>query len=231
MFIKPLFKKIKSILAYIVSMIYDYAVSYQITCSVYKFFAEVIFQKDFPQYQKTKKTQKTEAKSTTKSTSKASKGLEESDTTASADDQQPQKFLSMIDIGTGTGSPLYSVLDKVNFDRILAIDINKGYLEIAKKRFKNRPEVEVKYQDYLTYLEEGNTEKFDVIFFGFSFMLLPDKVKALEISRRILKPGGKIYTFLTLYHKKSMVVDYIKPKLQYLTSIDFGKTMYYDQVS
>ena len=137
--------------------------------------------------------------------------------------------LSMIDIGTGTGTPLYSVLDNLEFKRILAIDINKGYLETAKKRFKDKAHVEVKYQDFLAYVDEGNTEKFDLVFFGFSFMLMPNKQKALEVARKILKPGGKVYTFLTLYHKKNKLVEFIKPKMRFLTSIDFGNIMYYDQ--
>lgn len=34
--------------------------------------------------------------------------------------------------------------------------------------------------------------------------------------------------FLTLYDKKSAIMDFIKPKMKYLTSIDFGPSMYTD---
>lgn len=139
--------------------------------------------------------------------------------------------ISMIDIGTGTGTPLESILKKVNFSRVLAVDINKKYIKTATKKFEKVSNVEVKLQNFLTYLEEGNTEKFDVVFFGFSFMLMPDKKKALDITRKILKPGGKVYTFLTLYHKKNKFMEFLKPKLHHFTGVDFGEVMYYDQVN
>lgn len=138
--------------------------------------------------------------------------------------------ISFIDIGTGTGTPLKSILNQVNFKKILAIDIDKQYITIAQKKFKNNSNVEVKLQNLLTYHEDGNTEKFDVVFFGFSFMLMPDKKKALEVARKMLNPGGKIYTFLTLYHKKNKFMEFIKPKISKLTSIEFGEVLYYKQV-
>ena len=61
-------------------------------------------------------------------------------------------------------------------------------------------------------------------------MLMPDKKKALEVARKMLNPGGKIYTFLTLYHKKNKFMEFIKPKISKLTSIEFGEVLYYKQV-
>lgn len=138
--------------------------------------------------------------------------------------------ISMIDIGTGTGTPLQSILGQVNFSRVLAIDINKQYIETATQKFATTDNVEVKEQDFLRFLEDGNTEKFDVVFFGMSFMLMPDRQKALDVARKVLKPGGRVYTFLTLYHKKNSIVEFIKPKMKYFTGVDFGSVMYYSQV-
>ena len=41
---------------------------------------------------------------------------------------------------------------------------------------------------------------------------------------------GKILMFLTLYTKRNRLVEWIKPKIKYFTSIDFGETMYKDQL-
>lgn len=61
-------------------------------------------------------------------------------------------------------------------------------------------------------------------------MLMPNKAKALEVARRVVKPGGRIYACLTLYEKKNNFVEWIKPKIKYLTSIDFGPVIYRTQV-
>jgi len=135
-----------------------------------------------------------------------------------------------MDIGTGPGTCLNSILDKCNFSRVLAVDINKNYVASAKKLFSAKSHVEVRLLDFETYLEDGNTEKFDIVFFGFSFMLMPNKAKALEVARKVVKPGGRIYACLTLNEKKNNFVEWIKPKIKYLTSIDFGQVMYRTQV-
>ena len=36
--------------------------------------------------------------------------------------------------------------------------------------------------------------------------------------------------FLTLYEKRNWFVEWMKPKIKYLTSIDFGKTVYHQEV-
>lgn len=136
--------------------------------------------------------------------------------------------VSMVDIGTGTGTPLKSLLPMLNFNRVLAIDINDHYINTAKKNLKQHENVDVQFQDFLEM--DPQNEKFDIVFFGFSFMLIPDKVRALQIARQMVKPGGKIAMFLTLYQKKNRFVEFVKPKLEYISSIEFGQVYYYDQM-
>lgn len=142
----------------------------------------------------------------------------------------PGKKVSMVDVGTGTGTPLKGIMNKVSFSRVLAVDIDKAYLTVAKKNLAEFPEVEVKYQDFMTLDTDAQGEKFDIIFFGFSFMLMPDRIKALRIARSLLKPGGKIYMFLTLYEKKSKFIEWVKPKMKYLFSIEFGPVVYTNEL-
>lgn len=142
----------------------------------------------------------------------------------------PGKKVSMVDVGTGTGTPLKGIMNKVTFSRVLAIDIDKAYLTVAKNNLAKHSNVEVKFQDFMTLDTDAQGEKFDIIFFGFSFMLMPDRVKALAIARNLLKPGGKIYMFLTLYEKKSKFIEWIKPKMKYLFSIEFGPVVYTNEL-
>ncbi len=59
---------------------------------------------------------------------------------------------------------------------------------------------------------------------------MPNKAKALEVARKMVKPNGKIYACLTLYEDKNKFVEWIKPKIKFLTSIDFGPVIYRKEV-
>lgn len=45
---------------------------------------------------------------------------------------------------------------------------------------------------------------------------------------KMLKPNGKILTFLTLYSTKNPIMEWVKPKLRQITSIEFGPVLYKD---
>ena len=135
----------------------------------------------------------------------------------------------MIDIGTGTGLPLKEFLKTSVADRVLAIDINESYIKTASKRFEDDKRVEVRLMNFME-VDKDFKEKFDVVYFGFSFMLMPDKPLALKKAAQLLKPNGKIFLFLTLYEKQNKIVEFFKPKMKYLTSVDFGPTMYNHEV-
>lgn len=67
-------------------------------------------------------------------------------------------------------------------------------------------------------------------------MLMPDQIKALEISKSTLifylgklNKNGKIYFMLTLFHEYTLyvkIMKYLKPILKYLTTIDFGQALF-----
>jgi ubiquinone/menaquinone biosynthesis C-methylase UbiE len=50
---------------------------------------------------------------------------------------------------------------------------------------------------------EDLEEMFDVIIFSSSFMIMPDRVKALEIAKKRLNPNGSIFFLLTLEHDQT----------------------------
>ena len=83
--------------------------------------------------------------------------------------------------------------------------------------------------NYYDLEKEEPETLFDVIIFGSSFMILPDQAKALEIAQRKLSRNGRIYFLLTLYEDRnwfSRLMEYLKPYLKYLCTIDFGKATY-----
>ena len=69
-------------------------------------------------------------------------------------------------------------------------------------------------------------QKYDFIFFSFSFMLMPDPIKALQLAINSLNKNGKIAFMMTLYPKERPLLEKIKPIIYKFTSIDFGRVYY-----
>jgi ubiquinone/menaquinone biosynthesis C-methylase UbiE len=136
-----------------------------------------------------------------------------------------RKANSLLDVGTGTGEALMFIKQYIPASvKIVGIDIDPYYIEKAKKRFQNDKNAEMRFQDFYTL--ENTKEKYDIIIFSGSFMLMPDQDKALEVAKKLLNPGGKIYFFMTLYAKRRVLLEKIKPLIKDYTSIDFGKITY-----
>jgi hypothetical protein len=57
-------------------------------------------------------------------------------------------------------------------------------------------------------------------------MLLRDQRAVLQRARNWLKPGGQLIFAQAMFKKRSRLVDLVKPKLKYLTTIDFGQAIY-----
>mmetsp|Transcript_5078 Transcript_5078/g.452 ORF Transcript_5078/g.452 Transcript_5078/m.452 type:complete len:123 (+) Transcript_5078:368-736(+) len=74
-------------------------------------------------------------------------------------------------------------------------------------------------------------EKFDLIIFSSSFMILPDREKALEIAKSHLTPNGKLFFLMTLFKDKGpfeKFIGHIKPYLKYIMTIEMGEIIYED---
>jgi len=134
---------------------------------------------------------------------------------------------SILDVGTGTGLGLHSIIDKISSDTIIqGVDIDKDYIQAAQKRFKNISNVTMNEKNFYEF--ENSKEKFDLIIFSSSFMLMPYREKAIDIAKSMLNPKGKIVFLMTLYENKRRFkfIEKVKPYLKYATSIDFGKITY-----
>ena len=133
---------------------------------------------------------------------------------------------SVLDIGIGTGMPLFKIHKEFGQNcKILGVDIDNNYVIAANNLFKNCKNVEIRYQNFYDIRSEKEG-KFDYVMFTFSFMLMPDKQKALDLAKSLLKENGKIIFLLTLNNKRIKLVEKIKPIIKYLTSIDFGQVVY-----
>jgi len=71
----------------------------------------------------------------------------------------------------------------------------------------------------------GN-RKFSSILFSFSFMLMPDHVKALMLAQSLLEKDGRISFLMTLNKKPFPLLEKLKPLIKKITTVDFGKVVY-----
>lgn len=64
--------------------------------------------------------------------------------------------------------------------------------------------------------------------FSASFMLLPEPEVALRHCATLLKPGGRLYFTQTIQTRPSRSMEFVKPMLKRVTSVDFGRVTYED---
>ena len=136
------------------------------------------------------------------------------------------KLQNLIDVGVGTGTALNQIISEIPEKvQVLGVDIDQNYVEYCQKMFSKRKNVEIELKNFLEMDENKNLQKFDVVVFSSSFMLMGEKDRALQIAKKILKKIGKIYFILTLFERKKKLVEKFKPLLKYALTIDFGQAL------
>jgi ubiquinone/menaquinone biosynthesis C-methylase UbiE len=136
----------------------------------------------------------------------------------------------LLDVGIGNGIMLESFhpLIKAKRLKITGIDIDANYLKHCEELVRKH-----QLADSID-LCHGAAESyrppqkgcFDNVLFCLSFMLLRDQRAVLQRAREWLKPGGQLIFAQAIFRKRSRLVDLVKPKLKYLTTIDFGRAIY-----
>lgn len=138
----------------------------------------------------------------------------------------------ILDVGIGNGMMLrnyHRLIKSKNFS-ITGIDINKDYLQHCSSLIRDcglEDHICIHHQPVECY-EPPEQGYFDYILFSMSFMLFADQELVLDRIKRWLKPEGKVLFFQTMFHDRSMLMEFIKPKLKYFTTVDFGRVTYDD---
>ena len=140
---------------------------------------------------------------------------------------------NVLDVGIGNGIMLekFHPLIKSKGLKITGIDINRVYLNhccdlISKDGLKDH--IEIYCRPVESFAPNPGLE-FDYIFFSMSFMLLDDSEYVLDRVKEWLAPNGKIVFFQTMYKNSFPLMDFIKPKLKYFTTVEFGRVTYEDE--
>jgi SAM-dependent methyltransferase len=143
----------------------------------------------------------------------------------------------VLDVGIGTGRALANngALVKAKHLSIVGVDIDLDYVKRAKDVLLHAGlsrNVRVEHISVYEFAERG----FDAVYFSDSFMLLPDKVKALKHVCGLLnteskgKPGAgpKVIFTQTFEKNRSKLAEWGKVVLTKVTSINFGTVTYQD---
>lgn len=141
----------------------------------------------------------------------------------------PDKSI-ILDVGIGNGvmTENYHLLIKNKNLKITGIDINKSYLNHCDRlihAYKLQDHIEIYHKSVESYSppQEGH---FDFIVFSMSFMLFKNQQIVLDRIKNWIKPEGRIIFLQTMFQKRSRMMEFVKPKLKYFTTIDFGKVTY-----
>lgn len=93
----------------------------------------------------------------------------------------------VLDLCTGTGD-IALLLDKAV--KVTAVDFSEKMLNIARKRTKDRDNIEFIQADVMDLPFEDNS--FNAVFISFGLRNLPDIQKAILEMKRVVKPGGYV---------------------------------------
>jgi len=137
---------------------------------------------------------------------------------------------SILDVGIGNGLMLktYHPVIKKKGLNIIGLDINKSYLNHCDSlihAFGLENNIQICQQPVEKY-EPPAEVPFDFILFSMSFMLLQDQRLVLDRVKKWLRPDGKLIFFQTVFKNRFRTMEYIKPRLKYFTTIDFGSVTY-----
>jgi len=100
------------------------------------------------------------------------------------------KVDKVLEIASGTGRVTKHLSEKLPSGAMLtATDLNPGMLALAAERIANK-NIEWQTADMQSLPFEDNI--FDLVVCQFGIMFPPDRIKALQEARRVLKPGGQL---------------------------------------
>jgi len=136
----------------------------------------------------------------------------------------------VLDVGIGNGIMLDRHADLLRRREVHlhGIDIHEGYLDACRRRVEQyglSDLVSCRCTDVEALLEtDASIPPF--VYFSASFMLLPNPEGVLQRLHERLPEGGMLLFTQTLYSRPRRFLEWAKPKLKYLTTIDFGRVQY-----
>jgi SAM-dependent methyltransferase len=136
----------------------------------------------------------------------------------------------LLDVGVGTGAALVRCADLIR-ERdlsVVGIDVDADYLARCGRAVRRAglTRVSPRLESVYDHRYDAADGPYDAAYFSASLMLLPDPVAAVRRVAGLLRPGGTLYATQTFQLRRSRVVEWGKPLIRYVTTIDFGRVTY-----
>ena len=134
---------------------------------------------------------------------------------------------TILDVGCGDGiyftNPYVVKIIKEKNLKIHCIDLDRSALKILNKRiFDSHLNIDSNIKCSNTDLFELE-DKYDYTFFIESFPVIPIDTFTKMLRYAFNKTNKKLFLYHNLVHNKSYLRSFIKPKIKYLTNLDFGR--------
>lgn len=138
---------------------------------------------------------------------------------------------TVLDVGVGTGftySQNSDIIKQKNL-QIVGIDIDPEYVRNAKHAMIDSElenNVKLVTQDiYKVTQEQIPEQSFDFVIFSDSYAVIPDVHKMATFCEKFLKKSGSVIIASTLFDEYNHYIDWVKKRIIYVSTIDFGEMM------
>ncbi|HRJ79847.1 MAG: hypothetical protein HPKKFMNG_00449 [Planctomycetes bacterium] len=133
----------------------------------------------------------------------------------------------LLDIGIGTGGALasHAGLLKSRGIHVTGLDIDPAYVRTAIARMAREALTEY-VEVRLEPIQHHQGGPYDAAYFSGSFMLMPDPDAVLRHVRERLTGSGRVFFTQSFQRRRSPVLEWIKPRLRRVTTVDFGQVSY-----
>jgi SAM-dependent methyltransferase len=138
----------------------------------------------------------------------------------------------LLDVGIGTGTALLANASCLRAKRItvVGVDYDQSYVDkcralVAQNGLANQITcICCSFYDF----KPPDGLLFDHVYFSGSFMILPDRPRAVRKAVEMLvdREDGRLYFTQTFELRKNSMLEWFKPAMTYLTTIDFGNVTY-----
>src|SRR6187549_3830807 len=102
---------------------------------------------------------------------------------------QHKKYNDILEIACGTGRVTAHLARSVQFDTLVATDLNPDMIDMARTKVKSN---KIKWMQANAMDLPFADRYFDLVVIQFGIMFFPDKQKGLKEAYRVLRTGGKI---------------------------------------
>ncbi len=136
----------------------------------------------------------------------------------------------VLDVGIGTGAALGRCADVVRAKQlqITGLDIDRDYLRRCRMELL-RSGLSAQVRPVFSSVYDHVGGPYDAVYFSASLMLLPDPAAAIAHVAGLMAPDGRLFSTQTFHHRRSVLLERVKPMVRHVTTIHFGRVTYEEE--